>query len=93
MNAEELGLLKNKINLLNALNYLFLAINIILVVMPFIHYWTVGFKFDTYFLIITLLNIIAFYFSYVIVSKLVFLKNKHRHFTNKLTNKQQEYAK
>lgn len=87
MNAEELGLLKNKINLLNALNYLFIAINIILVVIPFIHYWTVGFKLDTYFLIITLLNIIAFYISYVILSELVFLKNKHRHFTNKLTNK------
>lgn len=93
MNAEELDLLKNKIKLLNVLNYLFIAINTILVVIPFIHYWSIGFKFDTYFLIITALNIIAFYISYLIANKLVFLKNKHNHFTFKLTNKHQEYGK
>lgn len=93
MNAEELDLLKNKIKLLNVLNYLFLVINIILIVIPFVHYWSVGFKFDTYFLIITILNIIAFYISYLIVNKLVFFKNKHKHFTYKLTNKHQENGK
>lgn len=84
MNIDELDLLKNKIKILNVLNYLFLAINILLIVLPFIHYWSVGFKFDTYFLIITILNIVAFYVSYVIANKLVFFKNKHRHFTEKL---------
>jgi hypothetical protein len=89
MNIEELEILKNKIKILNALNYLFLLVNILLIIMPFIHYWSVGFEFDTYFLIITILNIIGFYISYVIANKLVFLKNKHRHFTDKLTTKQQ----
>jgi hypothetical protein len=89
MNIEELNNLKNKIKTLNALNIIFLIINFLLIVMPFIHYWSDGFKFDTYFLIITILNIIAFYISYVIANKLVFLKNKHRHFTDKLTTKEQ----
>jgi hypothetical protein len=89
MNIEQLHLLKNKIKILNFLNYIFIVINILLVVIPFFHYWSAGFKFDTYFTIITILNISAFYISYIIVNKLLFFKNKHRHFTDKLTNKQQ----
>ena len=88
MNIDELDAVKNKIKILNTLNYLFVAINILLIVIPFVHYWSVGFEFDTYFLIITILNIIAFYISYVIINKLVFLKNQHRHFSDKLTTKQ-----
>ncbi len=89
MNTNELIALQKKIKVLHFLNVLFLAINIILIVIPFIHYWSVGFKFDTYFIIVTILNIVAFYISYVIANKLTFFKIKHRHFTEKLnqTNK------
>lgn len=93
MNIKELNNLKNKITKLNALNVIFLIINIFLIVLPFVHYYSSGFKFDTYFIIITLLNIVAFYISYFITNRLVFLKNKHRHFTDKLTNTEQLYDK
>ena len=89
MNIEELNKLKNKITVINVLNIIFLIINLLLIIIPFFHYWTIGFKFDLYFSIITILNIIGIYLSYIITNKLVFLKNKHRHFTEKLTTKQQ----
>ncbi len=82
MNAKELNNLKNKIKILSVFNIVFLIINIFLIVIPFFHYWSHGFK--SYLLIITILNIIAFYISYLIANKLVFYKNKHRHFSHKL---------
>lgn len=84
MKINELNQLKNKIQILKFLNIVFLIINMMLIIFPFIHYYSKGFKFDTYFLIITILNFIAFYISYLITNKLIFLKNKHRHFTDKL---------
>ena len=87
MDTKELLILKNKIKILNILNFLFWIINILLIVIPFYHYWNIGFKFDMYFWIITILNVLGFYLSYLITDKLVFFKLKHRHFTEKLNNK------
>lgn len=90
MNIEELKTLKNKIKILNFLNIIFLIINLLLIIIPFYHYWLEGFKFDLYFVIITILNIIAFYLSYIITNKLVYFKNKYNHFNEKLLTKQQQ---
>jgi hypothetical protein len=86
MTAEELRYLKNQITLLEVFNWIFLILNILLVVFPIIHYWTKGFTLDWYFLIVTLLNAAAFYFSYEINNKLAYFKKKHNHFSNKLLN-------
>ena len=88
MKIEELNALRNKIKLLNILNIVFLIFNLFLIIIPFYHYWADGFNFDLYFIIITILNIIGFYLSYIISYKLVFFKSKHRHFNEKLKNKQ-----
>jgi hypothetical protein len=88
MELNELKALEKKIKVLNILNILFLAINALLIIIPFYHYYAIGFKFDLYFLIITILNIIGFYLSYIITDKLVFFKNKHKHFTEKYKSNQ-----
>lgn len=79
-------ILKNKINYLKVFNYVFLIINIVLIVIPFVHYWSIGFQFDVYFFIVSLMNIVAFYVSYLIVNKLNYYTRKYYHFENKLLN-------
>lgn len=84
MNKNELELLRKKIIILNVSNYIFFALNIILIVIPFTHYWSIGFQFDIYFIVVTALNILAFYISYLIANKLNFFRKRHRHYTEKL---------
>lgn len=84
MNAEQLEVLVKKIKLFNVLNIIFWIVNIVLIVVPFVHYYRVGFAFDLYFVIVTAANIIAFWGSYKIMDTLVFYKNRHRHFSEKL---------
>jgi hypothetical protein len=84
MTPQELNTLSNKIKIYNVLNVLFWIINIVAIVVPFIHYYQVGFAFDMYFLIVTVVNIIVFWISYKIMDTLVFYRNRHRHFSEKL---------
>lgn len=87
MTEKQLKTLKIQIEILNILNIGFIIVNILLIVVPIVHYWSVGFKFDLYFLIITLLNGFAFYISIEIANRLTFYRKKHTHFTNKLQNR------
>ena len=84
MNIDELKVLDKKIKFLIFLNIIFSIINVLLVIFPLWHYYKLGFEFDLYFVVITIFNVIGFYISYVITDKLVYLKNKHRHFSEKL---------
>lgn len=84
MTPQELNTLSNKIKIYNVLNVLFWIINIVAIVVPFIHYYQVGFAFDMYFLIVTVVNIIVFWISYKIMDTLVFCRNRYRHFSEKL---------
>lgn len=88
MNIGELKSLEKKIKALSFLNIIFLLINALLVIIPLHHYYEVGFEFDLYFIVITILNVVGFYLSYVITDKLIYLKNKHRHFAEKLKTDQ-----
>jgi hypothetical protein len=83
MNTAELQALEKKIKALNYLNILFYVVNALLIIIPLYHYYEIGFKFDLYFVIITILNIIGFYVSYIIIDKLIYFKRKHKHFTEK----------
>ena len=87
MTIKELNKLKIKIKILSVLNPILLLINVLLVAIPFYHYWSIEFTFDTYFAVITLLNTLAFYFQYVTASKLQFFKKKFLHFQNKQLTK------
>ena len=84
MNQVELNALHGKIKIYNALNVLFWILNIVLIVVPFVHYYRVGFEFDMYFLVVTAVNIIVFWISYKIMDTLVFYRNRHRHFSEKI---------
>ena len=88
MNLNELKSLEKKIKALFFLNVLFLIINALLIIIPAYHYYQTGFGFDLYFIIVTILNIAGIYFSYIITDKLVYLKNKHRHFAEKIKSEQ-----
>jgi hypothetical protein len=83
MNRDELRKLNRKIKALNILNICFWIINALLIIIPLWHYYLIGFKFDLYFTIITILNIIGFYLSYIITVKLIYYKHKYIHFTEK----------
>ncbi len=87
MTEKQLKTLKIQIEILNILNIGFLIANILLIVIPIVHYWSAGFKFDKYFLTITLLNAFALYVSLEIANRLSFYRKKHAHFTNKLQNR------
>ena len=85
MNEQELLRLQSKINFLFKLNVVFGIINALLIIIPIWHYYNIAFKFefDSYFLIITISNIVGFYLSMKITDKLVFFKKKHVHFSEK----------
>jgi len=53
MTIKELNQLKIKIKILSVLNPILLLINVLLVAIPFYHYWSIEFTFDTYFAVIT----------------------------------------
>ncbi|GEM_PF-4368753 len=84
MNIDELKGLQIKIKALGFLNVVFLIINALLIVIPLYHYYQTGFRFDLYFIVITVLNIVGFYLSYIIADNLIYFKNKHRHFAEKI---------
>jgi len=84
MNQEELAKLKRKIKALKVLDYIFWVVNILLIVIPFYHYYKKGFSFDLYFALVTVLNILGFYCSYIITDKTLYFKRKHQHFSEKL---------
>ena len=85
MNEQELQRLQKKINVLHIINVVFWFINALLIIIPIWHYYNIAFRFefDSYFLIITILNIVGFYLSMKITDKLVFFKKKHAHFSEK----------
>lgn len=83
MNSKQLSALEKKIKIVFFFNLLFLVLNALLLIIPTYHYYVVGFSFDLYFLIITILNIIGIYLSHLATDKLNYFKNKHRHFSEK----------
>lgn len=85
MNKQELQRLAKKINALHIINVVFWIVNALLILIPIWHYYKIDFRFefDSYFIIITILNILGFYISIKITDKLVFFKKKHTHFDEK----------
>lgn len=84
MKAHELDTLKEKIRILHITNILFIIINIALIVHPIYYFLKYGFQLNSYFITITLLNILGMYASYYISDKLNYFNKKYNHFSNKL---------
>jgi hypothetical protein len=86
MIKSELNTLQKQIKALTACSYLVGLLNVLLIAIPFWHYYKIDFRvgLDMYFLWVTVLNILGFYLAYLVASKLLYYKKKHTHFSGKL---------
>jgi len=87
MNETELIALQKRVQALTFCNYGAGVLNVLLIIIPCWHYYTMGFRvpLDMYFVWVIVLNFFGFYLTYLVTSKLQYFKKKHYHFSEKLS--------
>lgn len=57
-------------------------VNLVLILIPFIQYYNNMFVYDIWFFVMAILNIVSFYFTYLLSDKLKFNKYSFKHFSS-----------
>lgn len=81
---KDLNNILRKKKMFERFNILIWFVNIALLVLSFLHFYSNNYKLelDTYFFLLLVLNIVSFYLTYIISEKLHFFKYQYNHFKN-----------